>query len=73
MIAVVRPAIERLNEITLQLEKASRNAADGTENLDVLRAEIQSIVETGNELLLKIENTWPLSIGNKEPKQVPLQ
>ncbi len=73
MARILKPSVERLNEITLQLERASKNAADGTENLDALRAEVQSIVETGNELLLKIENTWPLSIGNKTPKQVPLQ
>ena len=73
MAKILKPAIERLNEITIHLEKASKNAADGTENLDALRSEIQSIVETGNELLLKIENTWPLSIGSEKPKQAPLQ
>ncbi len=73
MIMSIKPTIKRLDEITIHLERASKNAADGTQNLDLLRAEIQSIIETGNDLLLKLENTWPISIGNNVPNEVPLQ
>lgn len=74
MVDVVAPIIARLDQIALNLERASKNAADGTENLDELRSEIQSVVESGNELILKIQNTWPISIGNKKtPEKIPLK
>lgn len=73
MVISLKPTIKRIDEITIHLENVAKNAADGTQNLDVLRAEIQSIVETGNSLLLKLENIWPISIGNDKPKEVPLK
>ena len=74
MVRIIAPIVSRLDQIAANLERASQNAADGTENLDELRSEIQSIVESGNELILKIQNTWPISIGNeKTPEKVPLK
>lgn len=74
MVRIVAPIVARLDQVAANLERASLNAADGTENLDELRNEIQSIVESGNELILKIQNTWPISIGNeKKPEKVPLK
>ena len=74
MVQIIAPVIARLDSIAANLEKASKNAADGTENLDELRNEMQSIVESGNDLILKIQNTWPISIGNKKtPEKVPLK
>lgn len=74
MVRIIAPIVSRLDRIALNLERASQNAADGTENLDELRSEIQSVVESGNELILKIQNTWPISIGNKKtPEKVPLK
>lgn len=74
MVRILAPIVARLDQVAANLEKASQNAADGTENLDELRSEIQSIVESGNELILKIQNTWPISIGNeKTPEKVPLK
>ncbi len=73
MIISLKPTIQRVDEITIHLEQISKNVADGTQNLDILRAEIQSIIETGNNLLLKLENIWPISIGKEEPTEVPLK
>ena len=74
MIKVLAPVIARLETISVNIERVSKNAADGTENLDELRSEIQAIVESGNDLILKIQNTWPISIGNeKTPEKVPLK
>ncbi|MDE7169285.1 MAG: hypothetical protein K2N67_03715, partial [Mucispirillum sp.] len=71
---IIVPIVARLEQISVNLERASQNAADGTENLDELRSEIQGIVESGNDLILKIQNTWPISIGNeKTPEKVPLK
>lgn len=74
MIKVLKPIIARLEIIAANIERTSQNAAEGTENLDELRSEIQSIVESGNDLILKLQNTWPISIGNeKTPEKVPLK
>lgn len=72
MSKTLKPTIERLDQISKNIERITKNAADGTENLDQLRSEIQSIVESGNELLLKIQNTWPLT-PPKTPEKVPLK
>lgn len=72
MTKTLKPTIDRLDQISKNIERITQNAADGTENLDQLRSEIQSIVESGNELLMKIQNTWPLS-PPKAPEKVPLK
>lgn len=68
----LKPTIARLDQISKNIERVTKNAADGTENLDQLRSDIQSIVESGNELLLRIQNTWPFT-PPKTPEKVPLQ
>lgn len=72
VVDAIKPIVANLEQVSISLEKTAKNTADGTENLDELRAEIQSIVETGNELLLKIENTWPLR-QKEAPRVVPLK
>ncbi len=74
VIKILAPIMTRLDQVAANLERATKNAADGTENLDELRSEIQSVVESGNELILRIQNTWPISIGNEKiPEKVPLE
>ncbi len=75
----IQSVVDDIDSVVTQLDiavddlvVAAKNSADGTKDLDELRAEIQSIIHTGNRLMLELQTVWPF-VEEMPPTQVPLQ
>lgn len=58
--------LDNLKKITTNIEPATRDS-------ELIRDEIQTMIENFNVLILKLQNTWPISSSDKPPDKVELK